>query len=172
MRFKQINFTSLALLNESIYAAEVPFFSMILFFLFFFNVEFKAFSNMEELYLNANEINDFGTTNGMIGYIWIKIKHLLYMVPTSMFWYILFCRIDSNILSKLQLLDLSETKISIRILESSAAFPSLRTLYLTYNNLKGSFTTEGKFMWHYISHITILESSSWWYFALFLLSLA
>ncbi|KAK7855689.1 receptor-like protein 15 [Quercus suber] len=70
---------------------------------------------------------------------------------------------DSNILSKLQLLDLSETKISIRILESSAAFPSLRTLYLTYNNLKGSFTTKGKFM---------PSTSSWWYFALFFLSLA
>uniref|UniRef100_A0A7N2RF72 Uncharacterized protein n=1 Tax=Quercus lobata TaxID=97700 RepID=A0A7N2RF72_QUELO len=74
--------------------------------------EFKAFSNLEDLYLNGNEINDFSKTK------------------------------DSNILSKLQLLDLSQTKISARILESLVAFPSLKTLYLAYNNLEGPFTNK------------------------------
>ena len=65
----QINFTSFALLNDSIYATEVPFHHDFLCNLFF-NIEFKAFSNLEKLYLNDNEINDFVTTKGMIGCIW------------------------------------------------------------------------------------------------------
>jgi hypothetical protein len=41
------------------------FFSMIFFFL---NVDFKVFSNLEELYLSNNKIHDFVvTTEGMIG---------------------------------------------------------------------------------------------------------
>ncbi|XP_030963080.1 receptor-like protein 15 isoform X2 [Quercus lobata] len=75
--------------------------------------EFKAFSNLEDLYLRGNWINAFVTTR------------------------------DSNILTKLQLLDLSNTDFSARVLESLTAFPSLKTLDLSDNNFEGSFTTKG-----------------------------
>nr|POE85713.1 putative inactive leucine-rich repeat receptor kinase xiao [Quercus suber] len=74
--------------------------------------QFKAFSNLEELYLSQNNIHDFVTTK------------------------------DSNILTKLQLLDLSGNDFSAQVLKSLIAFPSLKTLDLSNNNLEGSFTTK------------------------------
>ena len=54
------------------------------FHVLFFNVEFKAFSNLEDLYLRGNEINAFVTTRGMIVCknicSWIKIKYFFCMV--------------------------------------------------------------------------------------------
>ena len=129
-----------------------PFFLPWFFMFFFFNVKFKAFSNLEELYLNDNKIDDFVTTRDMIVCknicSWIKIKYFFCMVcPLKLshrcFWDILFCPIDSNSLTKLQLLDLSRNDFSARVLESLTAFPSLKTLDLSYNNLEGSFTTKG-----------------------------
>ena len=127
--------------------------SMIFHVLFFFlNVEFKAFSNLEDLYLSGNEINDFVTTRGIIVSknicSWIKIKYFFWMIcqmklSHQCFWDILFCPIDSNILTKLQLLDLSGNDFSARVLESLIAFPSLKTLVLSHNNMEGSFTTKG-----------------------------
>ena len=64
-------------------------------------------------------------------------------IITSMFLRYLFCPIDSNILTKLQLLDLSENDFSARVLESLTAFPSLKTLDLSNNNLEELFTTKG-----------------------------
>ena len=58
-------FFSLAILNKSIYATEVPFFFHDFSSTFFFNVEFKAFSNLEELDLSSNNIQDFVTTKGI-----------------------------------------------------------------------------------------------------------
>ena len=52
--------------------------------------------------------------------------------------------IDSNSLSKLQVLDLSDNNFNARILESLAAFPSLKILNIGENNLEGSYTTKGK----------------------------
>ncbi|XP_030963106.1 receptor-like protein 15 isoform X3 [Quercus lobata] len=76
--------------------------------------EFKAFSNLEELDLSFNMIQDFVTTK------------------------------DSNILTKLQLLDLSRNDFSAQVLESLTAFPSLKTFLFNENyNLEGSFTTKG-----------------------------
>nr|POE85710.1 brassinosteroid lrr receptor kinase brl2 [Quercus suber] len=75
--------------------------------------DFKAFNNLEELYLHGNHyINDFVTMK------------------------------DSNSLSKLQVLDLSYNNFSARILESLAAFPSLKILNIGNNNLDGSYTTK------------------------------
>nr|POE85711.1 serine/threonine-protein kinase bri1-like 2 [Quercus suber] len=54
--------------------------------------EFKAFTNLEDLYLSGTEINDLVTT------------------------------VDSNILTKLQLLDLSWNDFSARVLPSSITF--------------------------------------------------
>ena len=127
-------------------------------FFFFFNVEFKAFSNLEDLYLRSNEIDAFVTTRGMIVCknicSWIKIKYFFCMVcqmklSCRCFWDILFCPIDSNILTKLQLLDLSVNDFNAQVLESLTTFPSLKTLDLSHNNLEGSFTTKGKlYHWH------------------------
>ena len=137
---------------KSIYATEVPFFFHDFSCTFFFNVEFKAFSNLEDLYLRSNEIDAFVTTRGMIVCknicSWIKIKYFFCMVcPLKLshrcFWDILFCPIDSNILTKLQLLDLSWNYFSAWVLESLTAFPSLKTLDLSFDNLEGSFTTKG-----------------------------
>ncbi|XP_075646252.1 cuscuta receptor 1-like isoform X2 [Castanea sativa] len=75
--------------------------------------DFKAFNNLEKLYLGGNRINDFLTTE------------------------------DSNSLCKLQVLDLSENNFNAQILESVAAFPSLKILNIGYNNLEGSYTTKG-----------------------------
>ncbi|KAK7860209.1 hypothetical protein CFP56_042129 [Quercus suber] len=55
-------------------------------------MEFKAFTNLEDLYLSGTEINDLVTTG------------------------------DSNILTKLQLLDLSWNDFNARVLESLTAF--------------------------------------------------
>ena len=127
-------------------------FSSMIFHVLFLNVEFKAFSNLEDLYLRGNEINAFVTTRGMIVCknicSWIKIKYFFCMVcqlklSRRSFWDILFSPIDSNILTKLQLLDLSENYFSARVLESLTAFPSLKTLDISDNNLEGSFTTKG-----------------------------
>ena len=157
MQLKFTFFFSLAILNESIYETEVPFFFMI-FHELFFNVEFKAFSNLEDLHLSDNEINNFVTTRGMIVckniYSWIKIKYSFCLecqmkLSHWCFWDILFCPIDSNILTKLQLLDLSGNDFNARVLKSLTAFPSLKTLDLSYNKLEGSFTTKGKlYHWH------------------------
>nr|POF22032.1 lrr receptor-like serine/threonine-protein kinase gso2 [Quercus suber] len=49
---------------------------------------------------------------------------------------------DSNSLSKLQVLDLSDNNFNARILESLAAFPSLKILNIGGNNLEGSYTTK------------------------------
>ena len=124
----------------------------------FLNIEFKAFSNLEDLYLRGNEINAFVTTRGMIVCknicSWIKIKYFFCMVcqmklSHRCFWDYLFCPIDSNILNKLQLLDLSWNNFSAQVLESLTAFPSLKTLDLSDNNLEGSFTAKGKlYHWH------------------------
>ena len=69
---------------KSIYAIEVPFFLMI-FYVIFIIIEFKAFSNLEELYLSENKINDFVTTRGIIVCTnvcsWIKSN-------TSFVWYV------------------------------------------------------------------------------------
>lgn len=78
-------FVSSAILNESIYATEDPFFFHDFSYTFFsFNIEFKAFSNLEDLYLRGNEINAFVTTSGMIVCknicSWIKIKYFFFMV--------------------------------------------------------------------------------------------
>ena len=129
------------------------FFSSMIFHVLFFNIEFKAFSNLEDLYLSGNEINAFVTTRGMIVckniFSCIKIKYFFCMVcemklSRRCFWDIFFCPIDSNILTKLQLLDLCGADFNTRVLESLIAFPSLKTLDLSDNNLKGSFTTNGK----------------------------
>lgn len=62
----------------------------------------------------------------------------------------IFCCIGLKGLSKLQVLALSGTEISARILESSAATPSLKILDIRYNNLEGSYTTKGKlYYWHF-----------------------
>ena len=143
---------------ESIYAPKVPFFFLMIFLCNFFIVEFKAFSNLEELYLSDNKINDFVTARGIIVCTnvcsWIKIKYFFWMVclmklSHRCFWDILFCPIDSNILTKLQHLDLSLNDFSARVLETLIVFPSLKILDLSYNNLMGSFTTKGKlYHWH------------------------
>ncbi|KAM3686275.1 hypothetical protein ACJW31_11G186100 [Castanea mollissima] len=73
----------------------------------------QAFSSLEELYLNENDIDDFVTTKG------------------------------SNNLGELQVLDLGWNKFSARIFESLSTFPSLKILYLGGNHLEGSFTNEG-----------------------------
>ena len=52
--------------------------------------------------------------------------------------------IDSNSLSKLQVLDLSGNNFNAQILESLAAFPTLKILDIRGNNLEGSYTTKGK----------------------------
>ena len=57
--------------------------------------------------------------------------------------YPLFFPIDWNRLSKLQVPGLSGTKVRVRILESLAAFPSLKILDIRDNKLEGSFTTKG-----------------------------
>ena len=142
---------------KTIYATEVPFF-LIIFYVIFIIIEFKAFSNLEELYLSENKINEFVTTRGIIVCTnvcsGIKIKKFFCMVcqmklSCRCFWDILFCPIDSNILTKLQHLDLSLNDFSARVLETLTAFPSLKILDLSYNNLMGSFTTKGKlYHWH------------------------
>ena len=155
----QLNFTLFLLFSmRSIYAIEVPFFSHD-FLCNFFIIEFKAFSNLEELYLSENKINDFVTTRGTIVCTnicsWIKFKNYFFCMVCQMklscrcFWDILFCPIDSNILTKLQLLELRLNDFSARVLESLIAFPSLKTLDLSDNNLEGSFTAKGKlYHWH------------------------
>ncbi|XP_050284105.1 receptor-like protein 15 isoform X3 [Quercus robur] len=79
------------------------------------NSNFKAFSNLEELYLDDNEIDDFvkTTTKG------------------------------SNNLPKLQVLELGWNKVNARIFKSLSTFTSLKILRMRGNNLEGSFTTEG-----------------------------
>nr|XP_023876172.1 receptor-like protein 12 [Quercus suber] len=76
------------------------------------NLKHLATWKLEELYLSENKIKDFVTTR------------------------------DSNILTKLQHLDLSLNDFSAQVLESLTAFPSLKILDLSYNNLVGSFTTK------------------------------
>ena len=150
-------FHPFAILNEKYLCNWSSFFSHD-FYVIFIIIEFKAFSNLEELYLSENKINDFVTTRGIIVCTnvcsWIKIKYFFCMVcqmklSCQCFWDILFCPIDSNILTKLQHLDLSLNDFSARVLESLTAFPSLKILDLSYNNLMGSFTTKGKlYHWH------------------------
>ena len=153
--FKKLNFTLffLSYFKWKYLCDWSPFFLPWFFMYFFSNIEFKAFSNLEDLYLGRNEINAFVTTGGMIVckniYSRIKIKYFFCMVcqmklSRRCFWDILFCPIDSNILTKLQLLELRLNDFSARVLESLIAFPSLKTLDLSDNNLKGSFTTNGK----------------------------
>ena len=95
---------------------------------------------MEDLYLRGNKIYAFVTTRGMIVckniFSCIKIKYFFCMVcemklSRRCFWDIFFCPIDSNILTKLQLLDLSGADFNTRVLESLIAFPSLKTLDLS-----------------------------------------
>ncbi|XP_050284091.1 receptor like protein 21-like isoform X7 [Quercus robur] len=74
-----------------------------------------AFSNLEELYLDDNEIDDFVTTTTK----------------------------GSNNLPKLQVLELGWNKVNARIFKSLTTFTSLKILRMSGNNLEGSFTTEG-----------------------------
>ena len=155
---------------KSIYATEVPF-SLMIFYVIFIIIEFKAFSNLEELYLSENKINEFVTTRGIIVCTnvcsGIKIKNFFCMVcqmklSCRCFWDILFCPIDSNILTKLQHLDLSLNDFSARVLESLTAFPSLKILDLSYNNLMGSFTTKGKlYHWHQGGVVLCFSFNHW-----------
>ncbi|XP_030949576.1 receptor-like protein 13 [Quercus lobata] len=73
-----------------------------------------AFSNLEELYLGGNEIDDFVTTTTK----------------------------GSNNLPKLQVLELDQNKVNARIFKSLTTFTSLKILRMGGNNLEGSFTTE------------------------------
>ncbi|XP_050284092.1 receptor-like protein 13 isoform X8 [Quercus robur] len=73
-----------------------------------------AFSNLEELYLDDNEIDDFVTTTTK----------------------------GSNNLPKLQVLELGWNKVNARIFKSLTTFTSLKILRMSGNNLEGSFTTE------------------------------
>ncbi|KAM4073039.1 hypothetical protein ACB094_11G186500 [Castanea mollissima] len=78
------------------------------------SLHIPAFSNLEELYLNDNEINDFVTTTTK----------------------------GSNNLPKLQVLELDSNKVNARIFKSLTTFTSLKILSMRENNLEGSFTTK------------------------------
>ena len=70
-------------------------------------------------------------------YIWyVKINYKIDLIC--------FFGIGSKSLTKLKILDLSSTNFDARILESSAAIPSLKILNIEDNNLEGSVTTKGK----------------------------
>lgn len=110
-------------------------------------MEFKAFSSLEELYLNDNDIDDFVTTKGkIISKLYVhgfKSNSFFYMVCQMIIRYFIL-PVGSNNLGKLQVLDLGRNKFSARIFESLSTFPSLKILNLRGNNLEGSFTNEGK----------------------------
>ena len=70
-------------------------------------------------------------------YIWyVKINYKIDLIC--------FLGIGSKSLTKLKVLDLSANNFDARILESSAAIPSLKILNIEDNNLEGSVTTKGK----------------------------
>ena len=113
-----------------------PFFLPWFFLFFFFNVEFK------------------------IKYLFCLVCQM--KLSRQCFWDILFCPTDSNILTKLQLLDLSWNDFNAQVLKSLTAFPSLKTLDLSYNNLEGSFTTKGKLHhWHQGGVVLCFSFNHW-----------
>uniref|UniRef100_A0A7N2LAU8 Leucine-rich repeat-containing N-terminal plant-type domain-containing protein n=2 Tax=Quercus lobata TaxID=97700 RepID=A0A7N2LAU8_QUELO len=91
-----------------------------------------AFSNLEELYLGGNEIDDFVTTTTTKG---------------------------SNNLPKLQVLELGGNKVNARIFKSLSTFTSLKILRMGGNNLEGSFTTEELSKLNNLEQLKLDESS-------------
>ena len=70
-------------------------------------------------------------------YIWyVKINYKIDLIRVF--------GIGSKSLTKLKVLGLSWNNFDARILESSAAIPSLKILNIEGNNLEGSVTTKGK----------------------------
>ncbi|XP_050284021.1 receptor-like protein 56 isoform X2 [Quercus robur] len=90
-----------------------------------------AFSNLEELYLDDNEIDDFVTTTTK----------------------------GSNNLPKLQVLELGWNKVNARIFKSLSTFTSLKILRMRGNNLEGSFTTEELSKLNNLEQLMLDESS-------------
>ena len=65
--FMQLNFTLffLSYFKWKVFMQLKFLFFLMIFYVNFFIVEFKAFSNLEELYLRRNNIHDFVTTKGI-----------------------------------------------------------------------------------------------------------